>query len=100
MENSGFAVYDSSNVIIIKSLKKGIVCPSICVKLLRSNIGPSASLQRGTVKDLVTAFTTWLPKDCKNSVILTFHMGKLRPSNLDGVLIPSAIFTNVYEDEI
>ena len=54
----------------------------------------------GTLKGLVTAFTTQLPKDCKNMVILTFQMGKLRPSNSGGVLIPSVIFIKVDEDEI
>ena len=51
----------------------------------------------GTLKGLVTAFATWLLRDCKNTVILTFHMEKLRPSNLGGVLIPLAIFTIVDE---
>jgi len=46
----------------------------------------------GTLKGLVTAFATRLPRDYKNTVILTLHIGKLRPSNLGGVLIPSAIF--------
>jgi len=32
-------------------------------------------------------------------VILTFYMGQLRPSNLKAVLIPSAIFTIVDENE-
>ena len=54
----------------------------------------------GTLNGLVTAFATQLPKDCKNTVSLTFHIGKLRPSKLEGVLIPSAIFTKVDEDEI
>jgi len=53
----------------------------------------------GTLKNLVTAFATLHPKDCKNMVILTFHIGKLRPSNLGGILIPSVIFTKVDEDE-
>ena len=44
------AVYDSSNVIIIKSLKEGIACPSIYVKLFRSNIGPSALIIKGYAK--------------------------------------------------
>jgi len=54
----------------------------------------------GTLKGLVTAFVTQLPKDCKNMVIITFHIGKLRPSNSGGVLIPSAIFSKVDEDEL
>jgi len=53
----------------------------------------------GTLKGLVAVFTTQLPNDCKNTVILTFQIGKLRPSNLEGILIPSAIFTKVDEDE-
>ena len=54
----------------------------------------------GTLKGLITAFATQLPRDYKNTVILTFYMGKLRPSNLRGVLIPSTIFIKVDEDEI
>ena len=58
-----------------------------------------SSSPMGTLKGLVTAFATRLPRDCKNMVILTFHIGKLRPSNLGGVLIPSTIFTIVDESE-
>ena len=58
-----------------------------------------SSLPVGILKGLVTAFATRLPRDCKNIDILTFHMRKLRSSNLGGVLIPSAIFTIVDENE-
>jgi len=54
----------------------------------------------GYTKGLVTAFVTRLPEDYKNIIILTFHMRKLRPSNLEGVLISSTIFTIVDEKEI
>ena len=91
---------DPSNIVIVQILKQGIVCLSICIKLLSGNIGPSVLITNGYNKGLVTALATRLLKDCKNTVILTFHMGKLRPTNLGGVLIPSAIFTNVNENEI
>ena len=58
-----------------------------------------SSSPAGTLKGLVTTFGNQLPVDCKNIIILTFHMGKLRPSNLGGILIPSAIFTIVDENE-
>jgi len=58
----------------------------------------SSSLM-GILKGLITAFATRLPKNYKNTVILTFHIGKLRSSNLGEVLILSVIFTKVDEDE-
>jgi len=54
----------------------------------------------GTPKGLITAFATRLLNDYKSTVILTFHIGKLRASSLGRVLIPSVIFTKVDEDEI
>ena len=80
----GFAMNDSRNIIVIKSLKQGIVCPNISVKLFRGNIGPSVLITRGALNGLVTAFATRLLKDYKNTIILTFHIEKLRPSNLGG----------------
>jgi len=76
-----------------------MVCfnPSNSLVVMSDTISSSPMV---TLKDLVTAFATWLPKDCKNTVILTFHIGKLRPSNFGGVLVPSAIFTIVDEKEI
>ena len=47
------------------------------------------------LNDLMTAFATWLPRDYKKTVILTFYIEKLMPSNLSGVLILSAIYTSV-----
>ena len=66
--------------------------PFIDIKFLGGNVGASVLLLVGILKDLVTACATRLPSDYKNTVILTFHMRKLRPSNLGGVLIPSVIF--------
>ena len=75
-------------MISLVALKEDLVCFEI------------SSSPMGALKGLVTAFTTRLPKDYKNTVILTFHIGKLRPSNLREVLIPLAIFTKVVENEI
>ena len=90
---------DPGYVVIFQSLKQCIVC-----LVLASNslvvISDQVSLSSmGTLKGIVTAFATRLPRDCKNTVILTFHIGKLKPSNLRGVLIPLVIFTIVDENE-
>ena len=82
---------DPSYVVIIQGLNQYIVYHCIGIKFLGGNIGPSVLITNGTLKGLVIAFTTRLSRDYKNTVILTFHMGKLKPSNLGGVLIPSAI---------
>ena len=70
------------------------------MKLLSSNVESIVVITNGYAKGFSHCFATQLPKDCKNTVILTFHIGKLRPLNLGGILIPSAIFTIVDENEI
>ena len=54
-----------------------------------------SSSPSGALNDLITAFATWLPRDYKKTVILTFYIEKLMPSNLGGVLILSAMYTSV-----
>jgi len=86
---------DPSYVIIIQGLKQYKVCFCIGIKFFGGNIGHVSSSPMVTLNGLVTAFATLLPRQCKKTIILTFYMGKLRPSNFGGVLIPSAILTSV-----
>ena len=71
------------------------MCLSVDVKLLGGNIRPSVLIIIGTLNGLVVAFATRLLRDCKNTIILTFHMRKLRPSNLGGDLMLSAMGASV-----
>ena len=87
----GFAMNNPRNIITIRCLKQDILCLSISIKLLGSNIGSSVLITSGTLNGLVTTFITCLPRDYKNTVILTFHMRKLRPLNFGEDLMLSAL---------
>ena len=90
-----FAMNYPRYIIIIQDLKQFIVSFCIDIKFFCGNFGPSVLITSCTLKGLVIAFATRLPKDCKSTIILTFYMRKLRPSNLDEVLIPSIMYTSV-----
>ena len=94
-----FTMNDPNYVVIVQGLKKCIVCLCIGIKSLGAISDQVSSSPASTLKGLVTSFVTQLSRDCKNTVILTFYMGKLRPSNLGGVLIPSVMFTTMDENE-
>jgi len=51
---------DPSYVVIVQGLKQCIVCLCIGIKLDQVSSSPT-----GTLKGLVTAFATRLPRDCK-----------------------------------
>ena len=89
---------DPSYIVIIQGLKQWCAFAFASNSLVAMSDQVSSS-PMGTLKGLVTAFTTRLLTDYKNIVILTFHIGTLTASNLGGVLIPSATLTIVDENE-
>jgi len=74
-----FAMNNPNNIIIIQGLKQCIVSFALASNYLVTISDHVSSSPSGTLKGLVTAFATQLPKDYKKTVILSSHMGKLRP---------------------
>ena len=59
----------------------------IDIEFLNGNFGPYVLIALETNKKFCNNLAPRLPNEFKTPVILTFHMGKLSPSNLGGQLI-------------
>ena len=82
----------SRNIILIKCLQKGIMGLGIGLKLLSVILDHVFSSPLGITKGLIIALATRLPNDCRKTVILTFQIEKLSPSNFGGALTLSTMY--------